>query len=275
MSRFTECLSPASFVRPKVLTVTSAFGHAPFFFWACEQLRPRSVVELGSAHGYSFFVFCQALELFCPGGECAAVDTWKGDINTGAYSGHVYESVKENLERHFPDARARLLRMTFDEAAGQFADGSLDLVFVDGCHTLEAVRHDFETWLPKMSERGVMLFHDTRVMAENFGVWQFWAEVSGKFPSFEFPHDYGLGVLCVGPKAPKPLLELCSLDEKTTRAIREVYAELGRRLTLEWENHRVARERDLARAQLASQQASLCWKITAPLRLLDRLLRRN
>ena len=272
MSQFTDFLSPASFLRPKVMTVTSAFGHAPFFFWACEQLQPRSVVELGSAHGYSFFVFCQALEMFSQNSECVAVDTWEGDINTGSYSGKVYQSVRENLERYFPGAPARLLRMTFDEAAALFANGSLDLVFVDGCHTFEAVRHDFETWLPKMSERGVMFFHDTRVVAENFGVWQFWAEVSKKFPSFEFPHDYGLGVLCTGREAPQVLRELSCLDAPTAEAIREAYRELGSRLTLEWDKARLARERDLAREQLASHQASLCWKITAPLRLLDRLI---
>lgn len=272
MNALCQYLSPASLIHPRVMTLTSAFGHAPFFFWLCEQLQPRTTVELGSAHGYSFFVFCQAMEAFYPQGECVAVDTWQGDINTGAYSEKVFESVRSHLARHFPHARARLLRRTFDEAAHEFPDGSLDLVFVDGCHTYDAVSHDYETWLPKMSGRGIMLFHDTQVRAEHFGVWKFWEKIERAHPSFEFQHDFGLGVLCVGREAPESLLKLCSEPPASASTIRELYAALGNRLTLEWEMQRMAQERDRAREDFRAQQESWSWRITAPLRHIHRML---
>ncbi|MCX7869314.1 MAG: hypothetical protein N2322_05115, partial [Terrimicrobiaceae bacterium] len=93
----------------------------------------------------------------------------------------------------------------------------------------------------------------------------------GQFPSLEFPHDFGLGVLCVGREVPADFLALCSLGQETTEALQTAYAELGRRLTLEWENQRLAAERDTLRAQMQSLRSSLCWRLTAPLRLLHRL----
>ena len=39
-------------------------------------------------------------------------------------------------------------------------------------HAHEAAKGDFERWLPKLSARGVILFHDTNEHRKDFGVWR-------------------------------------------------------------------------------------------------------
>ena len=264
---FQKYISQHSFEIPKVFVPTSAYGHAPFFFWLFNALSPRCAVELGSANGYTFFVFCQAVSL--NNASVYAIDTWRGDINTGLYGEEIYQSVCLNLKTHFTEVDAHLVRSTFDKAAPDFPDSSVDLLFIDGCHTYDAVKSDYETWRSKMSDRGVMVFHDTAVIAENFGVHQFWKEITQAIPGFEFNHDHGLGVLPVGANVPGIIHSLVREDEQTKKELQAVYSCLGERLTLK--SQLAFAEKNIAKrdARIDSLLGSLSWKITAPLRLIN------
>jgi len=111
------------------------------------------------------------------------------------YDLQIFNEVQSYNQERFAGF-SKLMRMTFDEAATYFSDGSIDLLHVDGLHTYEAVRHDFETWLPKLAPGAVVLFHDTDVRERNFGVWRLWEELKEQYANnIEFSHSYGLGVL--------------------------------------------------------------------------------
>ncbi len=70
----------------------------------------------------------------------------------------IHNSVVEKT-RQFGE-RARILRMESVEAAQQFAGGSLDMVFIDANHSLEAVRSDIAAWLGKVKPGGIIGGHD-------------------------------------------------------------------------------------------------------------------
>lgn len=177
---------------------SSWYEHVPFAYWVTRALAPDCLVELGTHFGLSYLSFCEAIDRLGLPTTAYAVDTWQGDEHAGFYGQEVYDKLAQLHDPHF-SRFSRLVRATFDEAVGQFADGSIDLLHIDGLHTYEAVKHDFETWRPKLASSAVVLFHDSNVRERNFGVWKLWQELAASHPHFEFLHGHGLGVLESGP----------------------------------------------------------------------------
>ena len=102
----------------------------------------------------------------------------EGDPHAAFYGEDIYELVDDIINKCYSGLQTHLLRMNFDEAiVDRFEDNSIDLLHIDGYHTYEAVKHDFEAWIGKMSENGIILFHDTTEMKDDFGVFRLWDEL--------------------------------------------------------------------------------------------------
>jgi len=205
-------------LEPELLKSPWWIGHIPFAFELVGRLRPRVIVELGTYSGSSFAAFCQAVQAAGIDAQCYGIDLWEGDIHMGKFDETLFREISGYVGTRYPGI-ARLLREDFNSAVRQFADGSVDLLHIDGTHTYEAVANDFNTWRPKLSPRGVVLFHDVNVNYENtgpasekFGVRRFFDEVKASYPHFEFAHCWGLGVLVVGAEAPAEVTELVRMS---------------------------------------------------------------
>ena len=123
------------------------------FQWA---KRVESVVEVGSWVGRS----THALLSGCPG-IVYAVDHFLGntDERDGVHKLAKEVDVSEIFLRnvgHFPNLK--MLKMESTEAAKLFGDKSVDMVFIDGEHTREAVVGDLKAWMPKC--RKTLCGHD-------------------------------------------------------------------------------------------------------------------
>lgn len=240
------------FMRAECTPPSAWTGHIPFAGWLVEATEPATIVELGTHHGTSYLAFCQAVEANGLPTRCFAVDTWEGDEHAGVYGEEIFARLSGYHARKY-GGFSRLMRMTFDEAATYFEDGSVDLLHIDGLHTYDAVRHDFETWLPKLSARGVIIFHDTCVREREFGVWRFWADISEQYPSFEFKHSHGLGIVAVGDEIPSQLQALLAdAGEDEKWLVNQMFESLGSVIEAHSETERLTRA--LAHEQACRRQ---------------------
>lgn len=226
---FNPLEHPVCLEYPIWMDETAWAEHIPFAMFMVSAARPSVLVELGAYRGVSYCAFCQAIKSLKLKTKSYAIDTWQGDKHAGELDDYVLTDLRAHHDPLYADF-SNLLQNTFDNARAHFSDNSVDLLHIDGFHAYEAVRHDFETWLPKMSRRGIVLFHDINVRKSDFGVWKFWDEIKSEYPNFEILSGHGLGVLAVGSEVPDRVKFLFEADENEIKILREFFHELGTRI---------------------------------------------
>ena len=225
-THWTQCISPVSFWPCSHLIGSAWLEHGPFAFWLIEALKPKTFVELGTQDGFSYLAFCQAVHRLGYNTASYAVGAWPYVENAGTSSEDDLARLDAFNNQNYAGF-SQLLRQQFDEALPRFADGSIDLLHIDGHYTYEELQNTFKNWQPKLSSRGVVLIHNINGHDDDSGAWRLWSELKTRFPSFEFLHSGGLGVLGVGMEVPVPLQSLLTLRDGDVDIIRATYGRLG------------------------------------------------
>ena len=80
----------------------------------------------------------------------------------------------------------------------------IDFLFIDGDHSYEGVKKDFEMYSPLVGSGGIIALHDIVPGPPEYvgGVSKFWKEVKRKFNHMEFVRNkkqqrFGIGILYV------------------------------------------------------------------------------
>ena len=204
-NRRRRALQPARLL-PKVSTCQSAskpcpwHEHIPFAKVLVQLLRPkRSFVKVGFAD------LANRIWRSCETAAALGVACYGVEANRVRHAGVADEQTVKALHAYH-DAQfgnfSQLLTNSGTDAAAHFTQGTVDLLQIDDQHTYDAVCKDWETWRPKLSRSGVVLFHHTNVREGDYGVWKLWKELRPTYRNFEFLHGAGLGVLVAGQSAP-------------------------------------------------------------------------
>jgi hypothetical protein len=164
-----------------------------------EQLRPRTVLEIGTANGGTLFPFCR---LATRDALLISVDLPGGGFGPG------YSAWRVPLYKSFasPCQTLHLVRgdshsdATFQTVTSLLNGRRVDLLFIDGDHTYEGVKCDFERYAPLVPAGGLIAFHDISAHPASTGceVSRLWRELKVKYEYEEFIEDPNQGWAGIG-----------------------------------------------------------------------------
>jgi predicted O-methyltransferase YrrM len=185
------------------LNLHSGLGDSAWLLYGiCRSLRPTIVVEIGSARGWSACFIGMALKEN-GAGRLYAVDphvltTWN-DSN----SIDTYEIMNENMKKFGLTDIVTIVR-SFSHEAVSSVPKPIDVLFIDGDHSYEGVKSDWQCYAPHMREFGVVVFHDTmwglkpdeNYYRSDMGVPHFVDELRQEgYPVITFARNFGISIV--------------------------------------------------------------------------------
>ena len=165
---------------------------------AVKELRPKTVLEVGTANGGTLFLFTRVA---APDAHLISVDLPGGKFGEG------YPVWKIPLYRSFalPQQRINLVRAdshaqsTLDHVRSLLKGKPVDFCFIDGDHSYGGVKKDYEMYAPLVRPGGLIAFHDIAIHAfSECHVEQFWSEIKNSQCSTELIEKQDQGWAGIG-----------------------------------------------------------------------------
>lgn len=243
------------FSQPHYTSGLNWIGHIPFAFWVMEALMPKVFVEIGAGKGESFFAFCQAADTLRIAAKAfLVVDRAEAYDASGAEFDDILEYNNSTYS-----AFSQVVQGSSRRVVQNFGDGTVDLLHIRGDVDPENVDRAFEDWLPKLSERAVVILSDTNTCEKSIGTPKLFENLQSQYPTFEFVHDLGLGVIGVGHAQNDKLEHLfsCNHSNVVARSARDLFFALSRACS---DKLQATHYRDMVnhlRSDLTAQQAAV------------------
>lgn len=195
----------------------SGLGEAMYaLFGICRAIKPETVVEIGSARGYSTCAMAFACQQNGRG-KVYAIDPHLPNDWVDGKVNQAHASMIDDVSQNYDFLLSRLhdynlspswcevIRATSSEASRSWAK-PIDFLFIDGDHTYEGVKRDFEMFRPWLRKFSLVAFHDSMwdvlrqgagYIGPEMGVPRFLEELRQEgYPSVTLNIAPGLTILC-------------------------------------------------------------------------------
>lgn len=163
--------------------------HLALLYDLVANRKPQSIVTLGFGDGQAFFTLCQAARELRLETQCVASRRDRDGEN--AANDRAWLEGKDYGEEFYGE-RVRFFEQG-DEAITDFADGGVDLLFVDDSDSGEEIRRDLAAWQSKLAPDALVMMQGTALQrADDPGsAWLRWTAARS---AIDFPDGCGLGL---------------------------------------------------------------------------------
>jgi O-methyltransferase len=180
-----------------------------------DKVKPKVVLEIGTYKGGTIYTISQLVNkatiitIDLPAG---------GEIYGEGMTNNEQAELKRKINTNNHDNEIHFIRNdshlenTLKNVKEILNGNEVDILFLDGDHSYEGVKKDFEMYSPLVRHDGVIIMHDIHPLNvliinspsdkfwDKVGVDQFWQEISKKYQASEFINDkrqrgYGIGII--------------------------------------------------------------------------------
>lgn len=143
-----------------------------------DEIDPETVIEIGTARGGTFYLMVRYFE---------SANQFVS-VNLGWSFGYRYK--KRLLERIDPNRDLNFVigdshdQSTY-ERVKEITNSEVDFIFIDGDHSYEGVKQDFEMYSDLVRDGGIIAFHDIQHQHPRVGVDEFWDEIRSEYKTEE------------------------------------------------------------------------------------------
>jgi|SRR5581483_11101602 len=166
------------------------------------DLKPKNLLEIGTCRGGTL---CILSRLASPDGNIISLDLPNGEFGGGYKWFHI------PIFKAFPYAKQKLHLLRGDSHSAEMANAvrkilgeeKLDLLFIDGDHTYEGVKKDFEDYSKLVRRGGIIALHDiVQHPSDHCDVSRLWQELKTIYSHEEIVESHnqnwaGIGVLYI------------------------------------------------------------------------------
>jgi len=164
-----------------------------------EEAKIEIMLEIGTANGGTLFLFNQVAD---PRAMIISMDLPGGPFGGGypSWKSIIYKRFKKRGQRLYLIRGDVHNQQTLDNVKSILNGETLGFLFVDGDHTYEGVKMDFEMYAPLMKDGGIIALHDiVPGPAERVGgVPRFWKEIKTKYVNLEIVKNQNQGGCGIG-----------------------------------------------------------------------------
>jgi predicted O-methyltransferase YrrM len=184
----------------KHIYATQRVGEITELAKVVQKIQPKIIVEIGTWTGGTLFIWVRtninlemAVSIDLPGGGFGGGYDKK---RIKLYKQFAADRPNTRMEFIRADSHATATLTTLKQLLGR---ESIDFLYIDGDHTYDGVKKDFEMYAPLVRKGGIVAFHDIVTKGNDHKVWLYWNEIKTNYEFEEIIEDpqgdMGLGII--------------------------------------------------------------------------------